>query len=67
MPLCPCSGGPLPNTLPPAPQVKFYKPFGILLQCHFSSVAFPDMAPTPEGTNCFLFGVLCYHVLINLL
>ena len=45
-PPCPCSGGPLPDTFPPAPQVKFYKPFATLLQCHFS-VAFPDMAPTP--------------------
>ena len=45
-PPCPCSGGPLPDTFPPAPQVKFYKPFATLLQCHFS-VAFPDTAPPP--------------------
>ena len=25
-PPCPCSGGPLPDTFPPAPQVKFYYP-----------------------------------------
>lgn len=63
----PCSGGPLPNTLTSAPLVKFYKPFGTLLQCYFSSVAFPDMAPTPlqneQIASSFVFCVT--SVLIN--
>ena len=69
MPPCPCSGGPRPNTFPPAPQVKFYKPFGTLPQCHFSSVAFPDMAPTPlqneQTASSFVY--CATSVLINLL
>ena len=68
-PPCPCSGGPRPNTFPPAPQVKFYKPFGTLPQCHFSSVAFPDTAPTPlqneQIASSFVF--CATSVLINLL
>ena len=49
-------------------QVKFYKPFGTLLQCHFS-VALPDMAPTPlqneQIASSFVF--CATSVLINLL
>ena len=61
-PPCPCSGGPLPNTFPPVPQVKSHKPSGTQLQHHLSSAALPCMAPSPPGgAKCLLFCALCYQ------
>lgn len=49
-----------PDTFPPAPQVRFYKPLATLLQCRFS-VAVLTRPPLPLRMNTLL-PLLCFLV-----